>query len=123
MSLKKVKQGDFISYGNSFLASKNKLIAGIPIGYYHGYRRSLSNVGHVLIKGRKAQVVGYVNMNMFLVDVTNIKDVKVGDEVILIGKQGKQRISVASFSELTNFLNYELLSRLPIQIPRYIKEK
>jgi alanine racemase len=123
MSLKWVKQGDFISYGNSFLASKKKLIAGIPNGYYHGYRRSLSNVGHVLIRGRKARVVGYVNMNMFLADVTHIKDVQLNDEVVLIGKQGKQRISVASFSELSNFVNYELLSRLPIQIPRFVKEK
>ncbi|MDY6914757.1 MAG: alanine racemase [Candidatus Cloacimonadota bacterium] len=123
MSLKWVKQGEFISYGNSFLASKKRLIAGIPIGYYHGYRRSLSNVGHVLIRGRKSRVVGYVNMNMFLADVTNIQNVKLNDEVVLIGKQGKQRISVASFSELSNFLNYELLSRLPIQIPRIIVEK
>ena len=120
MSTKTVKPAKFISYGNSFLTTKKTKIATIPIGYFHGYRRSLSNNGFVLIHGKKAPVIGMVNMNMFIVDVTSIPNVTKGDEVVLIGKQGKHKISVASFSELTNFINYELLTRLPAEIPRFV---
>ncbi|MDP8201450.1 MAG: alanine racemase [Candidatus Tenebribacter burtonii] len=120
MSTKTVKPAKFISYGNSFLTTKTTKIATIPIGYFHGFRRSLSNNGFVLINGRKAPVIGMVTMNMFIVDVSLIPNAKKGDEVVLIGKQGKNKISVASFSELTNFVNYELLSRLPAEIPRVI---
>jgi alanine racemase len=120
MSVKQVQRGNFINYGNAFLATKNMKLATIPIGYYHGYNRSLSNFGHVLIHGKKAEVVGMVNMNMFMVNVSNIPSVKTGDEVVLIGRQGDMQITVASFSELSNMVNYELLARLPVQIPRHV---
>jgi len=120
MSLKTVYKGNFVNYGTSFLTTKNLKLATIPVGYCHGYSRSLSNSGQVLINGRKADVVGMVNMNMFMVNVTTIPNVKIGDEVVLIGKQGELTITVASFAELTKMVNYELLSRLPYQIPRII---
>ncbi|MEF3694420.1 MAG: alanine racemase C-terminal domain-containing protein, partial [Candidatus Cloacimonadota bacterium] len=120
MSVKSVLPGNFVNYGNAYLATGKMRLATIPVGYHHGYSRSLSNTGHVLIKGRKADVVGMVNMNMFIVDVTRVPNVQVGDEVVLIGKQGDLSISVASFSELTKMVNYELLARLPYQIPRQI---
>jgi alanine racemase len=120
MSTKVVEAAQFLSYGHSHLTSRRTKVAAIPIGYYHGYRRSLSNVGHVLIKGRKAPVVGMVNMNMFLVDITSLPPVQKGDEVVIIGEQGKQAITVASFSDASKLVNYELLTRLPAQIPRYI---
>lgn len=120
MSTKVVEAAKFLSYGHSYLTSRRTKVAAIPIGYYHGYRRSLSNVGHVLIKGRKAPVVGMVNMNMFLVDISSLPPVHKGDEVVIIGEQGKQAITVASFSDASKLVNYELLTRLPSQIPRYI---
>lgn len=120
MSVKHVERGNFVNYGNSFLATKNMRLAAIPIGYYHGYNRSLSNYGHVLIHGKRAAVVGMVNMNLFMVNVTHLPSVKTGDEVVLIGKQGDMQITVASFSELSNMVNYELLARLPYQIPRIV---
>lgn len=123
MSIQTVKPANFISYGNSFLTTKTTTTAIIPIGYFHGYRRSLSNTGFVLIAGRKAPVIGTVNMNMFIVDVSLIPNVKKGDEVVMIGKQKNNKITVASFAELTNFVNYELLSRLPTEIPRYVINK
>ena len=122
MSIKKVEPGNYISYGNSYLTTKKTVIATVPVGYSHGYSRSLSNTGHVLIRGFKASVIGAVNMNIFLVNVTHIAGVQTGDEVVLIGNQGKNRISVAGFSELSNQLNYEVLSRLPASIPRIITE-
>ncbi|MFH1000149.1 MAG: alanine racemase [Bacteroidota bacterium] len=120
MSVKKVNRGEFIGYGTTFLAQEDKTIAIIPIGYGHGYSRSLSNQGRVLIKGQRVGVIGVVNMNMLVADITKIPQVEKGDEVVLIGKQGELVLTIASFSELSNQLNYELLTRLPASIPREI---
>lgn len=121
MHIKTVEPGEFVSYGTAFFASVKKKIAIVPVGYADGYNRSLSNNGRVLIHGKIAQVIGVVNMNMLIADVTSIKNVKPGDEVVLIGKQKNNTINVSSFSEFTQQVNYELLTRLPDSIPRIIK--
>jgi alanine racemase len=120
MSVKEVLSGDFIGYGHDTFAPREMKIAVVPVGYSHGYSRSLSNTGRVLIDETICNVLGFVNMNMILIDVTDVIDVKKGDEVVLIGHQGHHDISVASFSEFSNQLNYELLTRLPLDIPRVI---
>jgi alanine racemase len=120
MSVKAVGRGKFVGYGTSFLTTNDIRLAVIPVGYFHGFSRSLSNLGHVLIGGYKCRVVGMVNMNMFMVNVTHVPGVKKGDEVVLIGKQGHQHISVASFSEMSSYVNYELLTHLPSNIPRLV---
>ncbi|MEQ9467890.1 MAG: alanine racemase [Ekhidna sp.] len=121
MSVKKVEMGEFIGYGTTFLAQRDMKIAIIPIGYSHGFSRSLSNTGRVLIGGYRVPVVGMVNMNNMAIDVSGIENVKKGDEVTLIGRNGDVEISVASFGELSDQLNYELLTRLPSRIPRIIR--
>lgn len=120
MSLKEVKTGEFVSYGTSYLAQKNMKIAIIPVGYAHGYNRSLSNQGRVLIKGQRVGVVGMVNMNMLIADVSTVENIKMGDEVVLIGTQEDLSINVSSFTEFSNQLNYELLTRLPSETARLI---
>lgn len=120
MTIKDVKEGDFISYGTNYLAQENKRIAIIPVGYSSGYSRVLSNQGRVLINETFADVIGLVNMNMMIVDVTLIPSVKRGDEVVLIGKQGDLEITVSSFSAMSDTMNYELLVRLPENIERRI---
>ncbi|TDD95940.1 alanine racemase [Flavobacterium cellulosilyticum] len=120
MSIKKINSGSFIGYGTSYLAKRKMKIAVIPIGYAHGYSRSLSNQGRVLINGQPCTVVGSVNMNMISVDVTEVDTVKKEDEVVLIGTQKDLSISVASFSDFSNQLNYELLTRISKTIPRKI---
>ncbi|MBF6609012.1 MAG: alanine racemase [Flavobacterium sp.] len=120
MSVKKVNAGDFVGYGTSYMAGSKMEIAVIPIGYSHGYSRSLSNHGHVLINGQRCLVVGTVNMNMITVDVTAAGNVRKGDEVVLIGNQQEAAISIASFSDFSNQLNYELLTRIARTIPRNI---
>lgn len=120
MTTKEVKKGCFVGYGTSYLAHHNMKIAVIPVGYSHGYGRNLSNVGAVLINGRFAPVVGIVNMNSTTVDISHIPAVEIGQEVVLIGKQKSREITVQSFSEQVNQLNYELLTRLPPSIPRII---
>lgn len=120
MHVKTVKEGEFIGYGTSFQAPSEMKVATIPLGYANGYARSLSNKGFVLIKGRRANICGLINMNLFMVDVTHIPKVKVGDEVVLIGHQENNSITISSFSDFANQLNNELMSRLPSDIPRQI---
>ncbi|MFA0965060.1 alanine racemase [Roseivirga sp. BDSF3-8] len=119
MAIKHVKKGEFIGYGTSYQALRDMEVAVIPLGYCNGYARGLSNRGHVLIKGKKAPIVGLVNMNLFMVDITHIKGVEPGEEVVLIGRQGNNSITVSSFSDTSNLLNNEMISRLPAAIPRY----
>ena len=95
-------------------------IAVVPVGYAQGFSRSLSNQGRVLIRGQRLSVIGLVNMNLMTIDITNAPRAKVGDEVVMIGKQGDFSISVSSFSELSDQVNYELLTRLPSRIPRIV---
>lgn len=119
MHIKEVMKDEFVGYGSSFQAPRNMTVAVLPLGYSNGYPRAQSNRGEVLILGKKAPVIGLINMNVFMVDVSHIKDAKVGDEVVLIGRQNNQVISIRSFSEYTNAINNELVSRLPQVIPRY----
>lgn len=120
MTVKKVNAGEYIGYGKSFMANREMTIAIVPVGYAYGYTRSLSNQGRVLIHGKRVGVIGTVNMNMMAIDVTEIENVKNGDEVVLIGTQGENRITVASFGEMSSQMNYELLARLPHNLPRII---
>ena len=122
MDTKEVKAGEFVGYGTSFLAVEKMKIATFPVGYSHGFSRSLSNQGRVLINGKRVGVIGTVNMNMTIVDISRIPETKKGDEVVIIGKQGELSISVASFGEMSDQMNYELLTRLPVSIPRVIVE-
>jgi alanine racemase len=120
MGVKDVGAGGFVGYGTSYLITHDQRIASVPVGYHHGFARSLSNLGWVLVRGKRAPVVGNVNMHSAMVDVSRIKDIQIGDEVVLIGKQNRSEITVGAFSDLTRFLNYEILARLPYNIPRII---
>jgi alanine racemase len=120
MSVKKIKRGDYVGYGTSSLATRASTVAAVPVGYFHGFSRDLSNRGNVLIRGCRALVTGIVNMNMVLVDVTDIPGVRQGDEVVIIGKQGERTISVGAFGELNRVINYEILVRIPSEIPRVV---
>ncbi len=120
MDIREVSQGEFIGYGTAFQATRKMTVAVLPLGYSNGYPRALSNKGQVLIKGKKAPIVGLINMNLFMVDVSHIADVTVGETVILIGRQNNNVIHVSSFTNLTQLLNNEMLSRLPGAIPRTV---
>lgn len=120
MSVKQVEMGEFVGYGTTFLAQRNMKIATVPIGYSHGFSRSLSNTGRALVNGFRVPVIGMVNMNNMALDVSDVEEIKKGDEVTLIGRNDEVEISVASFGELSDQLNYELLTRLPVKIPRIV---
>ena len=118
MDVREVPSGEFIGYGTAFQATQDMTIAVLPLGYSNGYPRGQSNRGHVLIHGKKAPICGLVNMNLFMVDVSHIPEARIGDEVVLIGRQKNNVINVASFTESTQLLNQEMMSRLPGDIPR-----
>lgn len=118
MDLRKVKAGEFVGYGTAYQAVQDIRIAVLPLGYSNGYPRALSNRGQVLIKGKKAPILGLINMNLFMVNISHIPDVKIGDEVVLVGRQKNNVINVSSFTDTTQLLNNEMLSRLPAAIPR-----
>jgi len=120
MSTKEIPANRFVGYGTSHLTNKTTQMATVPVGYVHGFNRSLSNLGKVMIHGKQAPVIGLVNMNMMMVDTTGIEGVDKGSEVIIIGNQNGHDMSISSFSELTNNLNYETLARLPQDIPRFV---
>ena len=123
MAIKEVKSGEFVGYGISYLAQTNITTALVPVGYSMGYSRSLSNKGRVLIRGQRCSVIGVVNMNMIIINITNIKNVEIGDEVVLIGKQRRLEIKVSAFSDLSDELNYEILAHLPESIIRTVKKQ
>lgn len=118
--VKNLPAGHTVGYGLSFTTYKTIKIAVIPQGYADGYKRSLSNEGEVLIRGKKCKVLGRVAMNMFVVDVTNVKDVKDEDEVVLLGTQGKNTINAESLAEMAGTINYEVTSRISALLPRII---
>lgn len=122
MDTKTVKPGNFVGYGTSYFTNNSTRIAHIPVGYSSGFNRSLSNTGKVLIRGKRHDVIGTVNMNMMAVDISDDKEIEKGDEVILIGNQGELEITVSSFSDFSQTVNYELLTRLPRNIPRIITD-
>jgi len=119
MHIKALKKDEYVGYGTSFQAPRDMTIAVLPLGYSNGYPRTLSNRGEVIIRGKKAPVVGLINMNVFMVDVSRINNVEVDDEVILIGRKNSHVINISSFSEVTRAINNELVSRLPDAIPRF----
>ncbi len=108
LQLKWVPKGRPIGYGRTYISPDRKRIATIPVGYDDGYPRLLSNKGSVLIRGRRAPVVGRVSMNMITVDVTHIDSVQPDDEVVLMGAQGEERITGDEIAALCGTISYEI---------------
>ena len=107
--VKEVPAGSGVSYGHTYFTKEKTRIATVCIGYADGYSRSLSNVGRVLINGEYAPVIGRVCMDQLMVDVTGLTNVKVGDEVTVLGKDGENEITAEELAELTNTINYEVV--------------
>ncbi len=110
-----------IGYGLTYITKKATKIAIIPQGYADGLTRSMSNNGAFLIKGKKVKILGRVAMNMTVVDVSHIKDVKEGDEVVIIGLQGKARITAEEVAKHMGTINYEVTTKISALLPRVIK--
>lgn len=116
--VKWIEDGASVSYGGTYISEGRRKIATVPVGYGDGYPRSLSNKGYVLIHGKKAPICGRVCMDQFMVDVTEIDDVKFGDKVVLVGRDQEEYLPVEMLSELSGRFNYEFVCCLSKRIPR-----
>lgn len=110
--VKEAPSGSMFGYGFTEKVSRDTHFAVIPVGYWHGYSRSLSSVGHVLIQGRRAKVLGVISMDILVVDVTSIEKIKVGDRVTLIGVDGEDEITVEELALKSGTTNYEMITRI-----------
>ncbi len=115
-----IKAGDTVGYGRTFTAERDTLVMTLPIGYGDGYPRLLSNRAPVLVKGRRARLIGRVCMDMVMADVTDIPGVTLEDEVVLLGRQGDERITADELAELVQTIPYEIMlgfsARIPVRV-------
>ena len=116
--LKKTGPGKCVSYGCTYKTKRNTVIATVPVGYGDGYYRHLSNKGYMLINGKKAGIIGRVTMDMAMLDVTDIPETNTGTEVVIIGKSGKNTITVEELASLAWTNNYEIVCNLHTRVPR-----
>ena len=118
MQVRTVRRGCSIGYGNSFTANRDSRIATLSVGYADGLMRALSNRGQVLIRGQRLPIVGNISMDLTLVDATEAGQTEVGDEAVLIGRQGNEEIRVEELSGLAQTIPYEILTRIGARVPR-----
>lgn len=118
--VKELKAGSYVSYGNTYQTSDEQRVAVIPVGYADGFRRAPRHWGEVLVRGRRAPIIGRVCMDQTVIDVTSIPGVRQGDEVILIGEQGDQSITAEEVAERLGTINYEVVSEILARVPRVV---
>jgi alanine racemase len=119
--VKTVKSGTPIGYGLTERVSRDSRIAVLPIGYFDGYDRKLSSVGNVLIHGKRCKILGRVCMNIIIVDVTDLEKIELENEVVLLGRQGREEVSAEDLAQKIGTINYEVVTRINSLIPRIIK--
>ncbi|MGH8012892.1 MAG: alanine racemase [Candidatus Binataceae bacterium] len=122
LQVKKVAAGRGVGYGHTFVTTRESIIGILPVGYADGYRRGLQNGGEVMVRGRRAPVVGAICMDLTLVDLTDVPGVRPGDEVILWGGAGEAMISVNDVARLAQTISYEMLCTVGKRVPRVYVE-
>ena len=120
IEIQKLPKGIVVGYGKSFITNKSIVMASIPVGYWEGYDRRLGNKGVVLIGGKRCPIIGRICMNLSMVDVSKVKGVKVGDEVVLIGRQGKAEVTADEMAKKIDSINYEVVTCINPQLPRIL---
>jgi len=118
LQLKNVPSGTSVSYGQTYVTERESLIATLPIGYADGYPRLLSNRGEALVRGQRVPIAGRVCMDLTMIDVTDIRNVRQGDEVLLLGRQGAAEISADEIAAWANTISYEILTSIGARVPR-----
>ena len=120
--LKKVPAGFHISYGITYRTQKPTTIATVPVGYADGYNRLLSSRGYMVVHGKRVPVVGRVCMDLTMLDVGALKDVKIEDEVVAFGQQGNQAVTADELASKLSTINYEIVTSITGRVPRVYLE-
>lgn len=121
INIRKIKRGEKISYGNKNTLKENKTVAVIPVGYAHGLQKQIENKeAYVLVHGEKAKILGEICMDMIIVDITHIKNVQIDDEAVIIGKQGKEEITLLKMSEWAETIQDDILTKWDKEIKRIL---
>ncbi len=118
--VKNLPDGGGVGYDLTEKVPLGSRIGICPIGYWHGYSRAFSSIGNVLIGGQRAKVLGRISMDMIIIDISKIKNVKVGDEVVIIGEQGKEKITADELAKISDTINYEIVTRINPLIKRIV---
>jgi alanine racemase len=118
--VKRIAKGGAVGYGCTFRATRRTTLAVIPVGYYDGYDRGLSNTAYVLVRGQRAPLRGRVAMNFSTADVTDIPGVGIEDEVVLLGAGGRERITAEQLAALAGTISYEIVARINPLVPRIV---
>ncbi len=116
--VKTLEAGVEIGYGGTYITTKQTTVATIPVGYADGYSRALSNRGRVLIKGKSFPIIGRICMDQFMVDISELPEIKQGDEVTLVGRDGDEYISIEEVADMSYSFNYEFVCDIGKRIPR-----
>ncbi|MFH0777366.1 MAG: alanine racemase, partial [Candidatus Eisenbacteria bacterium] len=118
VQLRRVSKGSFISYARTYKTERDSVIAVVPVGYGHGYSWTLSNAGEMLVRGKRAPIVGRVTMDLTMLDVTDVPGVAEGDEVVLFGRQGEEEIAAEEVARKAGTLCYEILCSIGKRVVR-----
>lgn len=122
-TIKRISSGESVGYSRTYVAEKDTLVATVPIGYHDGFRRSLSNVGKVIVRGSFADVIGRVSMDWITIDITNVADASPGDVVTLIGRDGDAEIKAEDIARELGTISYEVTCGISRRVPRLFREK
>ena len=116
--IKEVPPGTAIGYGCTYVTPSRSVIATVPIGYGDGYSRSLSNCGQILVQGQRVPIIGRVCMDNIMVDISNVKGIKEGEEVVIYGRQGEEEITVDEVASILGTISHEIICRIDKRVPR-----
>ena len=117
-----VPAGETVGYGRTHRTTHDSRLAVVSIGYWDGYDRRLSNQAHVLIQGQRAPVLGRVCMNLMMVDVSHVAEAQTGDEVVLLGASGEERITAEQMADWIGTIQYEVPTRIHARLVRHVVE-
>lgn len=115
--IKEIPKDSSVSYGRTFISKRPSLIGVIPMGYVDGVFRRLGNRGDVLVNGQRCPIIGNICMDQFMIDLTDLDKVELGDEVVILGKQGKERISAEEIGEIAGTISIEVVTRVGKRVP------
>ena len=123
VQIKTLQKGDTVGYRRTYHAKRKMLMGLLPIGYGDGYPRALSNKFYVLINGKKAPIIGRISMDQKAIDISRIKNTNIGDEAVLIGRQGNETILADDIAKVCSTINYEIVAGIAPRIPRVYKRR